>query len=441
MRKGWVLAIVFLLAGGAAAGNIITLTWDQVVDIGLKRNLDLKIMRQDYNNQKLNEWKAVSEFLPTLNYSFQAVNNVELPLLVFMGRSFRVGTKYNFTHMFQAQWPLFLGGLRLANFSMQKNSKKSLQSLLKGKESDITLKSIEAYFTLILSNDLVQVNQKAVDAARANLEQVRKFYNNGTASQLDLLRAETRFSQSLPRLTSAKNNRKMAVENLKFLLNFDVKDSVVVLDSLHQMDFLKDFAALSLDQLQKIALSNRPDLKSMTFRQKAVHAQTYMAGSHFLPQIVVSANVQHQAFLDNSHVRWDDYTRAKSASIALQFPLFEGGKSLIELQQARIQEKKIALQRQQLRRAVLLDVKNCLNAYKEARQNLQSLKQAFRQAKETLRLANLSYREGLSTQVDVLNAQSAFTASEMQYRQGIYDVNISQLKLLKAIGKLNSIWQ
>ncbi len=441
MRKLSALLITFFWLINAHAGDIINLTWDQVVDIGLKQNLDLQITRQDYRNQALNQWKALSDFMPTVNYNFQAVDNVELPVMVFMGRSFRIGTKYNFTHVLQAQLPVFLGGLRIANWNIQKNSKKSLQALLKGKEEDVALKSIKAYFQVILSNDLVSVNQRAVDAARANLEQVQKFYNTGAASRLDLLRAQSRYSQTIPELTTAKNGRKMAVENLKFLLNFNVQDSIVVLDSLRQMNFLKDFATLSLENLQDIALKNRSDLKSLAYRKKAVGGQKLVAGSHFMPQIVLSANVQHQAFLQTSKVRWDDYNRAKSAAIAVQFPLFEGGKRLIELQQARIQDKKIRLQQQQLKRAVLLDVKNSFNSFKVAQQNLQSLKQAFEQAKETLRLANLTYKEGLSTQVDVLNAQAAFTGSELQYRQGIFNYNVAQLKLLKAIGKLDTIWQ
>ena len=95
----------------------------------------------------------------------------------------------------------------------------------------------------------------------------------------------------------------------------------------------------------------------------------------------------------------------------------------------------------QLKRGILLNVKNSFNSFKEAQQNLQSLKQAFEQARETLRLANLTYKEGLSTQVDVLNAQAAFTASELQYRQGIFKYDVAQLELLKAIGKLETIWQ
>jgi outer membrane protein TolC len=62
------------------------------------------------------------------------------------------------------------------------------------------------------------------------------------------------------------------------------------------------------------------------------------------------------------------------------------------------------------------------------------------QSKESLRLSNLLYSEGMSTQLDVLNAQLVYNSSQVQYLKGIYDYNVNQLQLLKSIGKLNTIW-
>lgn len=78
--------------------------------------------------------------------------------------------------------------------------------------------------------------------------------------------------------------------------------------------------------------------------------------------------------------------------------------------------------------------------YSEAVKNLKSLKEAMEQSKESLRLSNLLYAEGMSTQLDVLNAQLLYNNSRVQYLQGIYNYNVIQLQLLKSIGKLNTIW-
>ena len=79
--------------------------------------------------------------------------------------------------------------------------------------------------------------------------------------------------------------------------------------------------------------------------------------------------------------------------------------------------------------------------YIEVKKKLSSLKETLKQAKESLRISNLLYEQGMSTQLDVLNAQLLYTNSKTDYQQGIYDYNVSQLKLMQAIGKLNSIWK
>ncbi|GAB4372273.1 MAG: TolC family protein [Calditrichia bacterium] len=433
-----------LVVNSSRAQNIITLTWSEVVARTQTDNLDLNIQRQDYRYQRLNEWKAVSDFLPTVDYSFRGVNNIELPEFVLyfgnQAQRIKIGTDYNFSHVFQLQYPLFLGGLRFANYRIQHNVKKSLSAQLRNKEEEVVLQALEAYFNVMLAEKLIEVNQRAYQAARANLEQVEKFYELGAASQLDYLRAKSRYSSTIAPLTSAKNAKKLALENLKFILNLPESDSLVIADTLAKMEFLEEYQTMDLERLQEIARKNRADLRTVVLQQKATRDQQIISASQFLPSVFLTADVQHQAQLETRRVAPDDFIRSKSVGLVVQVPLFQGGKRGIEFQQSRILNKKARLQVEQVERAVLLDVENSKNQFNEAQANLASLQQAMLEAREALRLANLTYREGISTQVDVLNAQLAYTSSETQYQQGVFQYNIAQLRLLKAIGKLHSIW-
>ncbi len=443
MKKFFILiplALLWMTTSSAFAQEIVTLTWNDVVGISRLHNLDLKAARQDYRYQRLNEWKALSDFVPTISYSFRAVNNIELPEFVFMGQRIRVGTEYNFTHVFELQYPIFTGGLRFANWRIQRNLKKSLSEELRNKEDDVVSSALESYFNIMLANELIDVNQRAYQAAKANLDQVEKFYKVGAASQLDYLRAKSRYSSTIPQLSSARNAKKLAEQNLKFILNLPPQDSLVVLDTLKKIDFLGNFQNADLTNLRQTALQERPDLKGAQYQRNATKDQKLASASQFLPSVVFTSDIQQQAQLNTSEVAWDDYTRIKSAAISIQFPLFQGGKRALNYQQARIQDKKAGIQLDQFKRSILLDVENSYNQFQEADKNLASLLQTKQEAEEALRLANLTYEEGISTQVDVLGAQLSFTGSEVNYQQGIFNYNVSQLHLLKAIGKLNIIW-
>ncbi len=431
-----------LFVSETAAQQIVTLTWKDVVGLSRTQNLELKIQQYDVGFQKLGEWKALSDFLPSINYQYQIVKNVERPVFVIPNfGEVRFGTLYNFTHAFQLQYPLFTGGARYANWQIQRNIKKSLQETLQNKEEQVVFQALESYFSVILASNLIDVNQRAMAAAKANLDQVQKFYNLGAASQLDLLRAKSRYSSTLPPLTSAVNALRLSKENLKFILDMNPADSLIILDTLRNTRFLDSYEDISLERLQQIALEQRSDLKGANFQKNAAADQRIISASRFLPSVVLVGNLQHQAQIETFNVSSEDYIRSKSIAVTLQLPLFEGGSRAIDFQQSRINQKKAELQYEFFKKGILVDVENNYNQFLKAEANLSSLRQAMSESREALRLANLTYQEGISTQVEVLSAQLAFTSSEVNYQRGIYDYNITQLQLLKSIGRLDKIWE
>ncbi len=421
--------------------RIVYLSWEKVVDISLKDNLSLKTKALDYQVQNLETWKSLTYFLPTLSYQGIAQKNVELPVFVFMGQAFAVGTPYNFQHSLSLSLPIFTGGSRWFNYSIQKDLKKSLKEELEGKKEETVLNSMQAYYGIILAEELSKSAGDAVNVAKQNLAQVEKFYDAGTATELDLQRAKAQYSSTLPVFESALSNRKLAKQRLKGLLNIPLTDSLAVVDSLEKKEFLNSYFNTSLDELKKLSKENRNDLKSLQYQSEAVKTNENIALGQFTPSIAISASVDQVAPLENDKVRWDDYIRSKSITISLSWPLFQGGKRILDYQIAKIKSDQMDLLLDQTQTGIDLDVEQNYYTFIEASKSLQSLKDALDQYKESLRISNLLYAQGISNQLDVLNAQLLYTKSKSDYLQGIYNYNVSQLALLKSIGLLDKIWK
>jgi outer membrane protein TolC len=358
-----------------------------------------------------------------------------------MGQRFVVGTNYSFQHSLNLNLPLFTGGARWFNYNIQKNLKKSLAEELKGKEEETVLDALKAYYGVILAQSMYESANEAVSVAKSNLEQVEKFYNAGTATELDLQRAKAQYYSTLPQMESASSNKHFSTQRLKLILNIPLEDSLAVKDSLSTKYFLKDFEQTSLDDFIAYSKEYRTDLKSFEYKFEATEEGEKIALSQFAPTVVMSASVQHQAQLDNSKVTWSDYIRAKSLMISVNMPLFQGGSRILDWQIAKIRTEQMKIAMQQMNDASTLDVEQNYYGFNEAQKNLKSLQEAFNQSKESLRLSNLLYSEGMSTQLDVLNAQLLYNSSQTQYLQGVYSYNVAQLALLKSIGLLNKIWK
>jgi outer membrane protein TolC len=357
-----------------------------------------------------------------------------------MGQQFTMGTKYTFQHSIDATLAIFTGGSRFFNIKAQTHLKKSLSEELKGEEESIVLQALQAYYGIILANELSNSAREAVEVSESNLKQVQFFYDEGTATQLDLQRAKAQYYSTIPRFESTESNRKLSYQRLKMLLDIPLEDSVVVIDSLVTKDFINSYKEINLDELKDISFKYRSELKSISHRIDALNENERLVFSSLLPNIAISANLQHQAFSDDNSISWNDYSRSKALTLVVSWPLFEGGRRFINYQLAQIRTKQLGLLQHQLETQVSLEVEQNFYGFNEAVKNLKSLEEAMVQSKESLRLSDLLYSEGMSTQLDVLNAQMIYNNSRVQYLQGIYNYNVNQLQLLKSIGKLNIIW-
>lgn len=444
MRRISFLIFVFIfsvsLIEAQSGRQIVYLSMDQVVDQSLSENLALKSKILDYDAQNLEVWKGYSAFLPTLAYQGTFVKNVELPVFVFMGQKFTVGTPYTFQHTLSLSLPLFTGGARFFNLSAQRSLKKSLSEELKGKESETVLNGLQSYYGIILAQSFFETANEAVTAAKENLDQVQKQYDAGIATELDLQRAKAQYYGTLPKLEAARSSLILAKQQLKSFLNMPLEDSLVVVDSLSKKDFLNGLNEIDLTELKNFGFENKHELLSLRHQLDATEEGENLAWARFAPTIAVAASVDHQAQTENSKVMWSDYIRSKSIAFSVNWPIFEGGSKIIDVQKAQIRTNQMQIVLKQFEDQTELSIEQSYYKYQESAKNLQSLKEALKQSKESMRISNLLYEQGMSTQLDVLNAQLLYINSKTEFQQGIYDYNVSQLKLLQSIGKLNTIW-
>lgn len=444
LKKIIIMVFILVTVGFVTAQsdkNVIYLSWDKVVDISLNDNLTLKSKLLDYEAQNKEEWKAYTSFLPTVTYQATAVKNVELPVFVFMGQQISVGSKYSFQHSLDLTLPVFTGGMRWFNLAAQKNLRKSLSEELKGQEAKTVLGALQSYYGIMLAEELSQTAEEAVKVSKENLDQVEKFYNAGTATELDLQRARAQYYSTLPQMQSASSGRYLAYQRLKTILNISLDDSLSITDSLGSRNFLNEYTTYSLAELKNLAQEGRNDLKSLEFQREATNESSKMSLAQFAPTIAVSANLTQQAQTETSKLMWNDYIRSKSIALSVSWPLFEGGKRILDYQIAEIRNDQMELALSQAKDGASLDVEEKFYNYQNAEKSLNSLQQTMQQSKESLRISTLMYHNGLSTQLDVLNSQLLYTNSKAEYLRGIYNYNISQLELLQSVGLMDKVWK
>jgi len=458
MKRTWAILGVLLLLVTApfvqGAPNVLTL--ERSIDIAMENNPGYQTAEKELAKAKAGVWEAYSRVLPELsaNASLQhswALQESTVPN--FLKQAFpptfpgyedmpdfiRIAFGMENTWQYGAtlNQPLFLGGAGIAGIRIASAGARASRMNLQSRRQNLIYNTTDAFYSCILSKEVVKVQQDALEQARANLEVVTKKYEAGTASKFDKMRAEVNLANKRPEAISAKNRLQMALTNLRVIVGLP-KDEEIEVDG--TLLYVKDvFAEASLDELQQMALNHRPEVEALKERKYIQKKNITIAKSSFLPKLFFQTNYSFLANTNELDISQDDFSKGFTSSISLQIPLFQGLKNSKQYQKAKL-DYRIALDNEEsLENGVTAEVELAYNNFQESMEKYQSANQSVDLAQESFDLANLRYEEGASTQLDVWAAQLALTQARLNYLSSLYEYQMARYRLRKVTGQLNGL--
>lgn len=338
------------------------------------------------------------------------------------------------TYGVQLQQPLFSGGSIWNGYKISKLGVDIAEAQLENSRQSLLQQVTSNYYSTLFAKSAVDVSREAVESAQENLEQVQKFYDQGKASKLDLLRAEVQLANFKPNLVSAKNRLEMSISQLTTTLGLDNDVDYVFTDSLSYRH--SPYLDKSLQDLISLAIKNRPEMNIIRNQKEITHKQLSMVRGSRLPSLNLSTSYQYQGMRNDLDFNSDDFNKSFNTTVSLSLPLFNGFKKHSQVQQAKVQLNETREQKSSTTDRIRLEVKNAYLSMEEAREKVNTQEVTIDQAQEALRLAKLMYAEGASTQLDVLNANLSLNQAKMNYRQSLLEYNLALADLKKAINEL-----
>jgi outer membrane protein len=119
----------------------------------------------------------------------------------------------------------------------------------------------------------------------------------------------------------------------------------------------------------------------------------------------------------------------------LSFPLFDGFRIKSNVNLAQAQARVADLQLQQERETVALDVARARAELRRARAAYAASRQNSSEAHEAFQLASLRFSRGLSTQLEVSDAQLAQLTAQSTEARATYDLFLASADLARALGR------
>lgn len=251
----------------------------------------------------------------------------------------------------------------------------------------------------------------------------------GVGTPLDTMRADVQRARETQALLVARNDLDDARLALLHAIGADLGSEIELTDPLREVEPRQT----SVEAALRTASSERPELQAADHRLRAASLRERAARHARLPTLSVQA---YGAENGNSPSGLD---AVYSAGGAVALPVFTGGRIEAEVEQARAERRQLVLRRLELERQIGEEVRRAMLAFSSARSRVQVASENARLAEAELRVTRDRYENGVSTSIEVDNAETSLSAAENARIDSLADEVQSDLDLQRATGTIRDL--
>jgi outer membrane protein len=277
--------------------------------------------------------------------------------------------------------------------------------------ADVILAVRRAYYDALRADAVLRVAKATVDARQAVVDQVSELVKAQIKSGLDQSFAETSLAEAKLLVATANNEGQAAYAGLAQALGRQVYEVVELADVPEPK-----LQPLALSELRAEAMRNRPEIKSARLETEA--ARYFAAAEHALRYPTLAAIVGAGLVPKGSAQLQNDYV---AGGLNISLPFLNGGMFKARQAEAELRARAIDRRSVDLENRIAREVATAWLNVNTASERIGLTRQLVDQAGQALDLAQTRYDLGLSSIVELSQAQLMKTNADIQYVTAKYD--------------------
>lgn len=383
------------------------------------------------------------------NQAFEKINEARSPLLPQLGLGASVGYKSGYRDNNNTESNSLGANLTLTQtvFNMSLWRQLNLQEKTAG-ISDVTyqtsqqqliLDTATAYFNVLRAIDSLSFIEAQKEQVYRQLDQTTQRFNVGLVAITDVQNARANYDSVLAQEVAGRNELDNALEKLRQVSGI----YYINLASLNISRF-STTPPDSIEKLLKDAEERNLSLLSARLGQDLARENIRLAQSGHLP--TVDLNASTGVSNDHSHGSGlppasqssrNSYTGQNSIGLSLSIPLYTGGRTSSQVEQAQYGFTSASEQLESVYRTIVQIARSSYNNISASISSIKAYQQVVVSAQSSLDATEAGYQVGTRTIVDVLNATTTLYDAKQKLSSARYDYLINQLNIQYARGTLN----
>jgi len=442
--KLYSLILSFLFFSNILFSQQLNLTLDDCIELALKNNENLKnsILEENISKAVSKEYLAVG--LPQiyvdggLKYNYEVQKSL-IDISRFMPgvpegteQEVQFGQTYEGRFDFIIDQMIFNGSY-FVGLSATKELEKLSNKLTQRTEIDIYESVSKAYYTVLNTKSRIDLVNSNIERLLTLLEESKQLYENGFIEKLDIDRITVSYNNLQSEKIKIDRLYDLSLFVLKFQIGIPLNQEIKLTGNLNE-DILEnfDFDLSKFDYNKRIEysiLKTDRNLKSYDLKNNR---------SQYLPQIYVNYNYglntsasSHDLFFDS--YRWKNFG---TVGLKLVVPIFDGFLKRSKINQSKYKIEQIDNQLSFLERSIDLQINQSVIDYSNSKESLEIVSKNLDLALSIYNASEKKYKEGVGSNLEVLNANAGLKQAQTNYYNAVYEVIISKINLEKTLGTL-----
>lgn len=431
MRAPVALAVLLMLLPASPAHaqeGPAPLSFEECLEIALARNpgLDVARSRVTADEARVAEADAAGRVHVESQAGYLRIQDP--PTLSVLGRSLDLGRPDAFFADVGAQQVVYAGGAVKAAGRGARAGRDAAGASYETARQELALAVHRAYYGTLLARELVAVRRSSLDQLEAHLKVTRDRFEQGAATEYEVLRAEVEVANQRPLLVEAENQEAEARDRLTRLLGLDPESPVAVQGELAE-------APRTGPEIRppELGVGERPELSAAQARRTAAEATLRGARAERRPTVSWLA---HVFATSPEYLVAEDSDPAVNAvaGVLVRLPLWTGGERPARIARAEAELAEARAATRDLAAEIALEVRIARRRTAEAEAVLTAQGRVIEQAEKTLEIARVRYTHGLGTQLEVTDARVALDEARVLRLRALADRAVAAAELRRALG-------
>ncbi len=328
--------------------------------------------------------------------------------------------------------PVFMGG-KIVNYNQIASYAKELAESMNDLQlQELIYKTDETYWQVISLVNKKKLADSYVSLLSKMNEDISAMIAEGIATEADGLSVKVKLNEAEMAQTKVNNGLALTRMLLAQICGLPLEEDIRLADeNLNDFPVSDQTVAADLNE----AFMNRGELRSLDLAKKIYSRKERIVLSDMLPNVAFAANY----FVTNPNVFngfKNDFAGMFNIGVIVKVPISAWWEGSYKRNAARAETRIKALEWEDAREKIELQVNQSVYKANEARKKLESTYRNMDSAEENLRHANFGFEEGVIPALNLMEAQTAWVSARSSLIDAQIEVRLTEVYLMKSLGKL-----